>query len=366
MTIHTKTLSLFINRYFYHSPKLMFNLFNCLDSIEEFIDQLPRLNSQFNLNVQDLMTKLKSFSYDEEQHHLKKHGIEIVFYDDELYPAILKEYADPPLLLYCKGDTSLLNQQQLAIVGPRHPSSYGEDVARYFTHELSKHFVITSGLAAGIDAIAHRECLKHNAKTIAVIGTGLNIAYPNKHYDLQTQLFKDGLVISEFPFNTPPLKYHFPQRNRLISGLSQGVLLCEASLKSGSLITANFALEQNKDVYAVPGSIFSPHSEGVHQLIQDGAKCVHHPNDILEDFNLKQVIDQPSLFQPTKEKESKDYSTLNSDETTIINLLSKQPTSIDALMSTSSFSIHHILPILTGLEIKGFIKQSPGKQFSLL
>ena len=263
-----------------------------------------------------------------------------------------------------KGDISLINKNQLAIVGPRKSSLYGTKVAEYFSKQLAPHFVITSGLADGIDAAAHKQCLTDKKATIAVIGTGLNIAYPNKHFKLQEDISRNGLVLSEFPLHTSPLKQHFPQRNRIISGLSKGVIVCEASLKSGSLITANFALEQNKEVYAVPGPIFNETSKGVHKLIQDGAKCTQDVNDIFEDFNISSIHENAKLFDLTEQEEVTDTLPLTGDENVIFSILNDHLMSLEDLLTKSSFSIHKLLPLLSMLEIKGLITQHPGKNYS--
>ncbi|PKH18744.1 DNA-protecting protein DprA [Enterobacterales bacterium CwR94] len=210
---------------------------------------------------------------------------------DSQYPTLLRTISGMPLVLFIHGDASLLASPQVAIVGSRHCSHYGRQWGEYFAQELAiSGLTITSGLAMGIDGIAHAAALSVQGKTLAVLGCGLDQMYPARHRELASQIVASGgALISEFPLGMPPLSINFPRRNRIISGLSQGVLVIEASMKSGSLVTARYALEQNRDLYALPGALGNPCSEGTHWLIQQGALLVSHPKDILEqvrsDFN---------------------------------------------------------------------------------
>lgn len=363
MTIQNNAYLYLLNAFFYHSPKLMLYLYNTYSSKEDLLSNVSTIQSQFSLKTKDLSKKIAQFDLNKERILLEKHNIKMLTFEDPSYPALLKECPDYPLLLFYKGELTLINQPQIAIVGPRKASDYGLEVARYFSKELSSYFVLTSGCAEGIDAVTHQMCLNSNRPTIGVIGTGLTKTYPSKHWKLQQDIAEKGLLLSEFPITSPGLQFHFPQRNRLISALSKAVLICEAGKKSGSLITAQFSLEFNKEVYAVPGNIFHCNSQGTHQLIQDGAKCVTHVNDILEDFNLSSPSNGAlPLSQPTSTS-STDVQ-LNGDESIIMHLLSDQPISIDQLISQTSFSIHHLLPMLSLLEIKGIIKQHPGNYYS--
>ena len=204
---------------------------------------------------------------------------------DSHYPQKLLEISDPPPVIYAKGDLDCLNSLAFAIVGSRNASVQGEKNAEAFAQTLSQHgLCIVSGLALGIDAAAHLGALKAGKKTIAVVGTGLDIVYPAKHRDLAHQIAAQGLIISEFPIGTTSLPENFPRRNRIISGLSLGCLVVEANVKSGSLITARFAAEQGREVFAIPGSIHSPMSKGCHALIKQGAKLVDHINDITDEL----------------------------------------------------------------------------------
>ncbi len=209
----------------------------------------------------------------------------IITCHDPAYPVLLLELPDPPLLLYVHGSVSLLSEPQLAIVGSRNPSSSGEQTAIDFARHLAAAgLVITSGLALGIDAASHRGALDVDAPTIAVMGTGLDRVYPARHRDLARQIAEQGSLVSEFPIGTPPKPENFPQRNRIISGLSLGTLVVEAAIRSGSLISARYAMEQGREVFAIPGSIHNPLARGCHHLIRQGAKLVETAEDVIDEL----------------------------------------------------------------------------------
>lgn len=210
---------------------------------------------------------------------------EISIFDKE-YPKSLKNIYDPPMKLYVMGDYSILNDFKVAIIGCRKCSKYGEMCAKYFSSNLAmKDVIIISGLARGIDSFSHNSCINAGGKTIAVVGAGLDVIYPAENKWLYDKIIKTGgAIISEYPLGTKPLKYHFPARNRIISGLSDGVLVVEANEKSGTLITVEFALEQGKNIFVVPGNINSLNSKGTNSLIQEGAKLVQNVADILEEY----------------------------------------------------------------------------------
>lgn len=207
-------------------------------------------------------------------------------YTDDDYPVLLKNIADPPALLYLCGNRALLNLPQIAIVGTRHPSEEGIRNARHFAGNLAKNgFIITSGLALGIDGYAHRAALDHDQPTIAVLGTGINQIYPQSHRPLAKEILqKNGLILSEFHNGTPPISDNFPKRNRIIAGLSLGTLVVEAALRSGSLITARLSFEENREVFAIPSSIYNLQARGCHYLIKQGAKLVENVNEVIEEF----------------------------------------------------------------------------------
>lgn len=218
--------------------------------------------------------------------YMKQNNIELIHIYNKYYPENLKTIYDKPIVLYIKGNKSILNEFSLAIIGCRDHTKYGEIVAKNISYQISKNSIVTiSGLARGIDSIAHKETLKAKGKTIAVIGSSIDNIYPEENKQLAKEIVKNGgIIISEYVVGTKPQKMNFPARNRIISGISNGVVVIEAKKKSGTMITVDFALEQGKEVFAVPGNILSPNSEGTNELIKQGAKLVTNVEDILEEF----------------------------------------------------------------------------------
>lgn len=283
----------------------------------------------------------------------QKNNLAITF-NDANYPLQLKEIADPPPLLFVRGNPDLLALPQIAIVGSRNPSSLGEETAFNFAKTLCRHgFVITSGLALGIDAASHRGALNAQGFTIAVAGTGLDRVYPARHKDLATEIVTTGAMISEFPPGTTAKANHFPRRNRIISGLCQGLLVVEAAKQSGSLITARMALEQNREVFAIPGSIHNPLARGCNALIRNGAKLVETTQDILEELNQYYSQDE-KLLSFTME------STLDQEQETLLNHVMFSPTSIDTLVENTGESVEVISSMLLILELQGYLEATAG------
>lgn len=216
---------------------------------------------------------------------------EYITIEDEAYPETLRHVPTPPLVLFYKGDLTLLERKKLAVVGAREATNYGYQVLQSLMPDITKRgFVIVSGLAKGIDSFAHQFAISNHGKTIGVVGTGLDVCYPKNSGNLQMEMSKNHLVLSEYPNGTKPAKFHFPMRNRIIAGLSSGVLVVEAKKRSGSLITAQQALDYGKEVFAVPGAILDERSSGCHQLIQDGAICVEKTQDIFDSYDLLNKI----------------------------------------------------------------------------
>jgi DNA processing protein len=290
----------------------------------------------------------------------KKNNFKILTLEDSEYPLNLKNTFDPPFLLYVKGEIKKEDSLSLAIVGSRRASFYGLSCAEKFSADLSgRGLTIISGMARGIDSCAHRAALKQGARTIAVMGSGLNHIYPPENRKLAQEIADNGAVISEFPLDTLPLRQNFPQRNRVISGLAIGVLVVEAARNSGALITADFALEQGREVFAIPGKVDSEASFGTNTLIQQGAKLVSCSEDILEELNLSITKNRPSEQFQTDSC----YPALDGAEKSLYNLISLVPLSIDEIMQRSSMSIPQISDILLHLELKKLIRQLPGKHF---
>lgn len=272
----------------------------------------------------------------------------ILTWESPLYPPLLKEIHDPPVVLYAQGDISALNNPMLAIIGTRKPSIAGSENARQFAKALAeKSLTIVSGLALGIDAQAHQGCLDAGGQTIAVMGTGLNHIYPFRHQNLAADICRNGLLLSEFPLESPPIAGHFPRRNRIISGLSLATLIIEAAIRSGSLITARFALEQNRDVLAIPGSIHNPQARGCHHLLQQGAKLVTSIADVLDTL----PIDVPATTiasAPFKGNEG------------LMQWIGFETTTVDQILLRSQSNIEDLIAELSKLELQGLVKTVPG------
>ncbi|MCI2282301.1 DNA-processing protein DprA [Colwellia sp. MSW7] len=291
---------------------------------------------------------------------------EIIGFDDEQYPPMLKQIYDPPLVLFVQGNKSLLHQNQLAIVGSRSASINGRETAFKIAQQLvDVGLVITSGLALGIDAAAHKGALTRHASTIAVVATGLDQVYPRRHRSLAKNIIeKEGAIISEFLPGTSPKAGHFPKRNRIISGLS-GVLVVEAALQSGSLITARCALEQNRDVFAIPSGIGNLQAKGCHWLIKQGAKLVEEPADIINELVF---LDNSSLHLSQHPKlessvnEEIDGERLNKDlcDDEMLDSVGFEITPVDTVVLRSKLPIQEVLTRLTILELKGLVAAVPG------
>ncbi|MCW5654924.1 DNA-processing protein DprA [Hydrogenophaga sp.] len=280
--------------------------------------------------------------------HTQRHVLTL---GDTLYPPDLLEMADPPLMLYVQGDVQALHHpRRLAIVGSRNPTPQGEAHARQFAQALGEAgLCVVSGLALGIDGAAHEGALLAGAPTVAVIGTGLDRVYPKRHLDLAHRIAEHGAIVSEYPLGTPPLAANFPQRNRIIAGLSQGTLVVEAALKSGSLITARLAAEQGREVFAIPGSIHSPQARGCHALIRQGAKLVESAQDILEDLQIA---------PPQTPSQTVEASSDNGDP--LLNAMGYDPVSLDALQARTGLDTPHLQARLLELELQGDLSRLPG------
>ncbi len=280
-------------------------------------------------------------------------GISIIYPEHNYYPIKLKNIHYPPQLLYIKGklgNLTKLNNPSLGVVGSRNPSTYGKEIGRYFVSELAdKEINIISGLARGIDGIAHRTALDKEGFTVAVLGCGINVAYPAQNIELYNEIENQGIIMSEYGLDFQAAKWTFPIRNRIISGLSDGVLVVEARAKSGSLITAEHGLEQGRQIYAIPGRIMDKTCEGTNDLIRQGAICVNSPEDILEDllgYNYKK-----------KDVKEKPMAELTSSEEKVINCLGLEPVYIDDIIQKTCLGITKTISVLYMLEEKRRIKQ---------
>lgn len=292
---------------------------------------------------------------------LDRLGYRIISLADEDYPVVLREIYDPPDILYCAGDSSVLSQPAVAVVGARKPTPYGRAVAERLAEDLaSRGLVVVSGLARGIDALAHWGALK-GGRTVAVLGSGLDVVYPEEHKRLFARIVdQGGAVLTEYPLKTQPLAFHFPLRNRIVSGLSLAVVVIEAARRSGSLISARLALEQDREVMAVPGNITSELSWGTNWLIKTGAKPVTDWQDVVEE--LPPDVSERLSYRQAKAQSGR--SELSAQERTIFEILTPDSqTHIDDIVEQSELSVSEVLALLLSLELQELITQRPGKYF---
>lgn len=321
------------------------------------------------LEVQKALSRLASTGYTAQQKLIEKDweliqrdNIQLISIASPVYPELLKQINDPPPLLYARGNTTLLNQPQLAMVGSRRTSNQGLENAFRFARELAKNgFTITSGLALGIDAQCHSGALSADGDTIGVLGTGIDRIYPARNREIFERVIEKGLLISEFHFGTEPRPYCFPRRNRIISGMSLGVLVVEAAKQSGSLITARMALEQNREVLAIPSSIHNLGGKGCNSLIRQGAKLVETTADVFEE--LKGWLPTP-IAGPKQEEEfllnDNISDNISDKEKQLLDYMGYDPAPIDLLLWRSGWSTAELLSMLTALEIKGKIENQSG------
>ncbi len=272
---------------------------------------------------------------------------------DAAYPHALLESPDPPLLLYAIGRLELLHAPALAIVGSRNASVQGRHNASAFAAHLgAAGFTIVSGLALGIDGAAHEGALGSAGSTIAVVATGLDQVYPRRHLALAGRIAAEGLLLSEHPLGTPPLRENFPQRNRIIAGLTRGTLVVEATLQSGSLITARLAVEAGREVFAIPGSIHSPQAKGCHALIKQGAKLVETAQDVLEELGVAEAPAPASAGEPVPERPDP-----------LLDAMGHDPIVLDELIARTGWSAAELAAKLLDLELAGRIERLPGQRF---
>ena len=313
----------------------------------------------------DVVDELTHFTdwaaVDDELRRTRDAGIEIVPFNDPSYPERLRAIADPPPCLYIKGALRTEDEKAVAIVGSRSASDYGRRVARDLARGLaSLGFTVVSGMARGIDGTAHESALQAGGRTIAVLGSGVERAYPPEHAGLYRRISENGAVISELPVGTRPMAFNFPARNRLISGLSLGVVVVEATEKSGSLITAALALEQGREVFAVPGEVGASRSRGAHRLIRQGAKLVESVYDIVEEIAPQLVRHRDGVAQPAPTLPANAADAARK----LYSLLQEDSLQVDQLIERSGLPPAQVLEILLDLELQGFLRQAPGKVYS--
>ena len=308
----------------------------------------------------------KLFSFAQEQlQRAHKENVTVLTLHDSRYPVYLKEIFAPPPVIFVKGDFSVLQRDSIAVVGTRVPTEYGKTVARSLGSDIArKGLVIVSGMAKGIDSIAHKASMAARGKTIAVLGCGIDIIYPSSNTALSEQIVENGALISEFPMGTAPEAYNFPRRNRIISGLSAGTVVVEAGIRSGSLITANYALNQNREVFAVPGPITSSSSQGTFNLIKHGAVPVHSARDILENIRFISGKELTGGEHNSASESTPAMRELLSDsEKTVLDALSCNPVRIDQIAEKLNQTAAELFDRLLNMELKGLIRQIGGQQY---
>ena len=332
---------------------------NLKHAFEASIGELTQAGIEQNIAEEFTVERVK-INPDEIIEKLNNENIKVVTSDDNFYPKLLSEIHKPPFLLYYKGNFEQKDEFSLAVVGTRKHTHYGKQATEHIVRDLTLNgLTIVSGLALGIDTIAHLTTVNAGGRTIAVLGSGIDnqSIYPSVNRYLADKIIDSGgAIISEFPPGTLPLKYNFPQRNRIISGLSLGTLVIEAGEKSGALITAFCSLEQNREVFALPGSIYSPGSYGPNKLIKQGANVIVNANDIIETLNLTQAtvyIKNKKIIPESKEEEE------------IIALLSHEPIYIDSIIQSTRMPASTVNSALTVMEMKGMIKNLGGMQYVL-
>ena len=345
-----------LNHYFYHNPKLFHFIIKHFNNLQDINKNINDILSHCKIKNINKIKTIHQYLCNKEENYIEKNNIKIITLNDSIYPSLLKQITFPPVILFAKGNLNCLTiPKKIAIVGPRKPSEYGHKVCKYFSKELSNYFCIVSGLAEGIDKIAHQESITNQKHTIAILGTGLDRCYPSKNKILEQDLLKEnGLLLSEIPLFSKPEKFHFPLRNRIISGICQGTLIIEAKEKSGSLITADFALEQNRDVFVIPQNIFQKESIGVNTLIKQGAKCTTAPKDIYEEYSISEQQKTNTL--------KTEQNNLNETEKLVLNCVSSAK-HIDQILLETKISFNDVLQTLTFLEIKKYIKKTSSNSY---
>jgi len=326
--------------------------------------ELASLSFLTKADIANLLNKEYKERVNKHIENIIANDIKIITIEDEGYPEYLRNIYDPPLILYMKGNM-LKQDKYLAVVGSRRATSYGLNMAEIISQELSKcGITVVSGMARGIDTYAHRGALSAKGRTVAVLGCGLDIVYPYENKKLMKEIIENGACISEFLPGTKPLAGNFPARNRIISGISLGVIVIEAGEKSGSLITANFALEQGREVFALPGNVSSLNSTGTNRLIKEGAKMVTSLEDILEEIDTYFKDSNNGSFTK-KLKDDKLLEGLDEDEIKIVECLKLEPVHIDEIAVKTGLDIKTVNSVIVMLELKGIVQQLPGKIYKI-
>ncbi len=375
-------------------PKTVQVLFELFGSAEQALNATQaELEKRENLSpaIRELLIRKQvKIPLEKELELIEQYGCQVITQDDAAYPPLLKEIADAPLMLYVKGELKPEDALSISCVGSRSAKDYGRQVSHRFSYQLAQRGVtVVSGLARGIDTNAHRGALDAGGRTIAVMGNGLSLIYPASNDKLAEEIMQAGALISEFPMGMQPMGKNFPRRNRIISGMTLGTIVVEASNRSGALITARHALEQGREVFAVPGPIFSELSTGTHKLIREGAGLVHSVEELLEALpqharnmlstSMSMPLDTPatdapssteaeprrraSSSVPTSPEPAAPLPELTDDEKTVFQAIEAPSTHIDVIVQTTQMPVGKVSSVLLMLELKGVVQQLPGKFF---
>jgi DNA processing protein len=339
-------------------------LLNAFPKIEDLFIRSPQQLADFGLTKKtiDSLMNPQWHLIEQDLNWLKDSQHHFITIQDSIYPSLLKEISDSPLALFVDGDPGILSSPQLAIVGSRNPSHTGMDNAYDFAKYLAQAgLIITSGFACGIDTQSHKGALAGKGKTIAVMGTGLDKIYPAQNKVLAREILdQGGALISEFPIGTPAKAENFPHRNRIISGLSIGTLVVEATIRSGSLITARLAIEHGREVFAIPGSIHNPLARGCHALIRQGAKLIETAQDILEELWPLAAVSVNEVCSRPIEIEKVLINKLDSEYLKLLEYIGYEATPVDMLVERSGLKTNNVSSMLLILELEGHIKSTPG------
>ncbi len=305
--------------------------------------------------VSAIVARRDAIEPEREIERLQRHGVRAITWADPAYPPPLREIHDPPVVLYLRGELTAADEWSVTIVGTRKVTAYGRTIANEIAGELARSRVtVVSGLARGVDGIAHAAALDAGGRTIAVLGSGPDVIYPPEHSRLADRIIESGALVTDYPLGTQPRGDYFPRRNRILAGLSLGTLIIEGDMKSGAMITAKLALEQNREVFAVPGSILSPQSRGPNWIIQQGAKLVRSVSDILEELNLTMAERQLELVEALP---------LDETEAALLRHLSAEPAHIDDVRREADLPIQSVSSALAMLELKGMVRQVGNMNF---
>ena len=367
------------------TKKQKYDLYNKFENIEELYNAKEKDYDELkfikNENIKELMEKDLS-KYESLSLIYKKNNVKILSFDMEEYPKNLKILSSPPLVIYCRGKFINLNERFcISVVGTRKITDYGINCTKNITSDIARRgAVIVSGMAAGVDSYAHNAALDEGMPTVAVIGTGVNMVYPKSNSALMKRIMENGMVISEYPLNTEAARFHFPERNRIIAALSEATVVIEADIKSGSLITAKYAQDMGKDIFSVPGSIYSTYSKGTNYLIKDGAYVTTCGEDVifpyvykynklmlmgLEDKITKKEDNEKEKLKEKPIKKEVIINNEGNDEEKIISLLKNGSYTIDEICEITDISISVLNQKLLLMELAGKVKKLPGNSYSL-